>query len=287
MPFLNTKDIIHEEQSGQTDRIGQNQNQQQTNAQTQSTGNTQTQTLGTANTTGTTQSNFNTSPTFAGGAELLQVLTDRLTGGGGGTGQSGTDYYNQLLQTPAGEGGFIDELISSIHGAADFNLPGELNQARGRFLGRGPGGRTALGIDEAVTGNRLRRDALAANARQNQYNADLNRQSGAAGQLIGAGESQTGQGLALLNALRGQSGASAQTQDQSTTTSTIQDQQQERLVNQLVDSLSNSVFSEQTQFTQEGDRTAEEGDSIVNNLGVGLQLGSILTDFLGGILLPQ
>ena len=232
----------------------------------------------------TDQSQFNTAPTFRGGEGLLSSLINRFQGGGTSpTGQSGVDFFNQILGQQAGQGGFVDDLVRSTNEQSDYSLPGELNQARGQFGGRGPAGRTSLNIDDALVRNKLGRDALTSRLRQDQYNTDRSLQSNVANILANLGSRETDQSLALLNALKGQSGAQTNVRDQYSTTDAVTNEQRRSQTDQIVNSIVNSILQEQSDYDQQTQSVKTEEGSLLDEIGGGSSLLEYIFKGIGNL----
>ena len=288
MPLTDRQTDFSERRVGNLNKTGQRvedtTSRSRTNSLSSSLSNTGSTTSGTTRNT----NQFNTSPTFRGGEGVLSSLINRFQEGSPTpTGRTGVDYFNKVLGQNAGEGGFIGDLVKNIRDQSDYNLPGELNRARGQFGGRGPGGRTALNIDDAVVKNRLGRDSLTSQLQQNQYNQDRSLQSNIANILANLGARETDQSLGLLNTLKGQSGASANVQDQYSTTNAVTSEQRRTQTEQLVNSLVNSIFNEQSNYDQSLQSVKTEEGNLVEELGAGSDILQVIFEKLIPGIIPK
>ena len=288
MPLTDRQTDFSERRIGNLNKTGQRvedtTSRSRTNSLSSSLSNTGSTTSGTTRNT----NQFNTAPTFRGGEGVLSSLINRFQEGSPTpTGRTGVDYFNKVLGQNAGEGGFIGDLVKNIRDQSDYNLPGELNRARGQFGGRGPGGRTALNIDDAVVKNRLGRDSLTSQLQQNQYNQDRSLQSNIANILANLGARETDQSLGLLNTLKGQSGASANVQDQYSTTNSVTSEQRRTQTEQLVNSLINSIFNEQSNYDQQLQSVKTEEGSLVDEIVGGSDILQIIFEKLIPGIIPD
>jgi len=137
-------------------------------------------------------------------------------------GQSQNSQIGQNTMQGLAQNNFDWSVNPQLQAALDANkaqsqnqLGQDLNMARSQFY-RGPQGRAAMGLDNAVNENNLGRNQYDTNAILGQYNQDASRMGTAAGNLMTQDNAEMARYMQLLNMMRGQEGTST---SQSETTS--------------------------------------------------------------------